>query len=48
MHVNFVSSNDSGKIRTVFVGVIRSTQRRKKLGWVMKQIILLKDFSILS
>ena len=42
MHVNFVSSNGSIEIRTILFGVIM-----KKLGWVMKPMILLKDLSIL-
>ena len=43
MSVNFISSNDTGEIRTFLCGVIM-----KKLGRVMKQMTLLKDFLILS
>ena len=43
MHVDFISSNDTGEIRTILCGVIM-----KKLGWVMKQMTLLKGFLILS
>ena len=39
MSVNFISSNDTGEIRTFLCGVIM-----KKLGRVMKQMTLLKDF----
>ena len=42
MHVNFISSNDAGETRTILFGVIM-----KKLGWVMKQMILLKGLLIL-
>ena len=42
MHVNFISSNDTGEICTIFV-----QSDNEKLGWVMKQMILLKDFLIL-
>ena len=41
MSVNFISSNDTGEIRTFFCGVIM-----KKLGRVMKQMTLLVDFLI--
>ena len=43
MSVNFISSNDTGEIRTFLCGVIM-----KKLGRVMNQMILLKDFLNLS
>ena len=43
MSVNFISSNDTGEIRTFLCGVIM-----KKLGRVMKQMTLLKDFLNLS
>ena len=43
MHVNFVFSNDIGETRTILFGVIM-----KKLGWAIKQMILLKDLLILS
>ena len=43
MHVNFVSSKDTGETCTILCGVIM-----KKLGWVIKQMILLKNFLILS
>ena len=39
MSVNFISSNDTGEIRTFLCGVIM-----KKLGRVMKQMTLLKNF----
>ena len=35
MIVNFISSNDTGEIRTFLCGVIMN-----KLGWVMKQMAL--------
>ena len=41
--VNFISSNDTGEIRTFLCGVIM-----KKLGRVMKQMTLLKEFLNLS
>ena len=41
MSVNFISSNDTGEIRTFLCGVIM-----KKLGRVMKQMTLLVDFLI--
>ena len=41
MHVNFISSNDTREISTILCKVIM-----KKLGWVMKQMILLRDFLI--
>ena len=43
MSVNFISSNDTGEIRTFLCGVIM-----KKLGRVMKLMTLLKDFLNLS
>ena len=43
MHVNFVSSKDTGETCTILCGVIM-----EKLGWVIKQMILLKNFLILS
>ena len=43
MSVNFISSNDTGEIRTFLCRVIM-----KKLGRVMKQLTLLKDFLNLS
>ena len=39
MSVNFISSNDTGEIRTFLCGVIM-----KKLGRVMKQMTLSKNF----
>ena len=39
MGVNFISSNDTGEIRTFLCGVIM-----KKLDLVMKQVILLMGF----
>ena len=41
MSVNFISSNDTGEIRTFLCGVIM-----KKFGRVMKQMTLLVDFLI--
>ena len=41
--VSFISSNDTGEIRTFLRGVIM-----KKLGRVMKLMTLLKDFLNLS
>ena len=41
MHITFVSSHDTEKLVLFFYGVIM-----KKLGWVMKQMALLKDFLI--
>ena len=43
MHVNFVSSNDTGEIRTIFV---LSDNEEIKLG--NERMILLKDLLILS
>ena len=43
MNVNFVSPNDTGETRTIFVW-----SDMKKLGQVMKQMTLLKYFLILS
>ena len=43
MHVNFISSNDTGEPCTIFVW-----SHNEKLGLVMKQMILLIDFLILS
>ena len=43
MSVNFISSNDTGEIRTFFCGAIM-----KKFEQVMKQMTLLKDFLNLS
>ena len=43
MSVNFISSNDTGEIRTFLCGVIM-----KKFEQVMKQMTLLKDFLNLS
>ena len=43
MSVNFISSNDTGEIRTFLCGVII-----KKLDRVMKQTTLLKDLLNLS
>ena len=43
MNVNFVSPNDTGETRTIFVW-----SYMKKLGQVMKQMTLLKYFLILS
>ena len=39
MSVKFISSNDTGEVRTFLCGVIM-----KKLGRVMKQMTFLKDF----
>ena len=44
MLVNFVSSNDNGEDRTIFVW----SDMKKLVGQVMKQVILLKDLLILS
>ena len=41
MDMNFVSSNDTGEFVLFLCGVIM-----KKLGWVMKQMVLLKDLLI--
>ena len=43
MSVSFISSNDTGEIRTFLYGVIM-----KKLGRVMKLMTLLKDFLNIS
>ena len=43
VRVNFLSSNDTGEIRTIFV-----LSNMKKLGQVMKQMVLLKDLLVLS
>ena len=43
MSVNLISSNDTGEIRTFLCRVIM-----KKLGRVMKQLTLLKEFFNLS
>ena len=40
MHVNFTSSKDTGETRTIYVW-----SNTKKLGLVMKQMILLRTFS---
>ena len=39
MHVNFTSSKDTGETRTIYVW-----SNTKKLGLVMKQMILLRTF----
>ena len=41
MHITFVSSNDTGETRTIFLW-----SNNEEIGWVMKQMALLKDFLI--
>ena len=39
MHVNLISSEDTGETDMIFV-----QSDNKELGWVMKQMTLLKNF----